>query len=720
MIMKNLIVFLILCVLTINSAFAQNYKSHKVLKGENVYRIAKQYNTTVDAILSINPNAKDGIKEGEILAIPVTGDQQYKIHEVADGDTVFSLAKQYNTTVQNIYGLNPDAVNGIKAGQILRVGKVEKKDPVNDVEITENGKLDVLDSLKTVPVEPKVIGYKTHKVKRKETLFGISKEYGITVEDIKRHNKRLYSEQLQKKDKIRIPIYDETPVIVTPVETSSGSDRVSSTTTYIIKPKDTRYSIARRHGITVAELENLNPNLDPLFPIGTEITVPSAIFVPLEETVEPGFELYEVQPKETIYSLLTRLKIPADSLFKMNPYLKDGLKAGAVLVIPKREVDTANFAGVEENEIVDLKNKLYNFKTKKLGVMFPFNLEKLNFEEVSETEDYLKKRQSVRIAVDFYQGVQLAVDSVKALGISTELFVYDTKQNNNGGYLKKLIAENNFEVLDAVIGPMYPSNVDTVVKELKKYNTPVFSPISKKDTESFNNFFQTRPGDKMLQDKLISYIKKDSTDKNIVLIVQQGAKFDSLRNRLKTVFPLAKIAKLQEGNYLYEVDLNKVLDKDRKNWVILESDDVAMISNVTPFLNAKAESHQITLFTTDKNSAFDDDSISNEHLSKLQLHYPSVDKESDEISETDSFVKNYKAKYGVAPNKYIVRGFDIAYDVLLRLGTAEDLYQAANFRGTTEYNENKFDYMRDDDGGFYNKAVYLIKFNDNLELSVIE
>ena len=102
------------------------------------------------------------------------------------------------------------------------------------------------------------------------------------------------------------------------------------------------------------------------------------------------------------------------------------------------------------------------------------------------------------------------------------------------------------------------------------------------------------------------------------------------------------------------------------------------------------------------------------------MHYPSVDKESDEVSETDSFVKNYKAKYGVAPNKYIVRGFDIAYDVLLRLGTAEDLYQAANFRGTTEYNENKFDYMKDENGGFYNKAVYLIKFNDNLELSVIE
>ena len=720
MIMKNLLVFLILCVLTISSIFAQNYKSHKVLKGENVYRIAKQYNTTVDAILSINPNAKDGIREGEILAIPVTGDQQFKIHEVADGDTVFSLAKQYNTTVQTIYDLNPDAVNGIKAGQILRVGKMEKRDPVNDVDITEDGKLDVLDSLRTLPVEPKVIGYKTHKVKRKETLFGISKEYGVTVEDIKRHNKRLYSEQLQKKDKIRIPIYDKTSVVITPVETPIGSDRVSTTTTYIIKPKDTRYSIARRHGLTVSELENLNPNLDPSFPVGAEITVPSVIFVPLEETVKPGFELYEVQPKETIYSLLTRLNLPADSLFKMNPYLKDGLKAGSVLVIPKRALDTTNFAGVEENEIVDLKNKLYNFKTKKLGVMFPFNLEKLNFEEVNETEVYLRRKRSLKIAIDFYQGIQMAVDSAKALGISSEVFVFDTKKDSNSVYLQKLIKENNFEALDAVIGPMYSANVETVVKELRKYKTPVFSPISKKDVESFDNFFQTRPGDKMLQDKLISYIKKDSTDKNIVLIVQQDAKFDSLRNRLKTVFPLAKIAKLQEGNYLYEVDLNKVLDKDRKNWVILESDDVAMISNVTPFLNAKAESHQITLFTTDKNSAFDDDSISNEHLSKLQLHYPSVDKESNEVSETDTFVKNYKVKYGVAPNKYIVRGFDIAYDVLLRLGTAEDLYQAADFKGTTEYNENKFDYMRDKNGGFYNKAVYLIKFNDNLELSVIE
>lgn len=720
--MKNLIAFLFLCVLSISTTFAQNYKSHKVLKGENVYRIAKQYNTTVDAIFNINSNAKDGIKEGEILVIPVIDEQKFKIHEVADGDTVFSLAKQYNTTVEVVYSLNPDAVNGIKAGQILRVGKMDEKEPVHDVEITEDGSLAILDSLKALPVEPKIIGYKTHKVKRKETLFGISKMYGVTVEDIKRNNKRLYSEQLKRKDKLRIPVYDKTPVVQTPIEPLTGSDRISVTTTYKIKPKDTRYSIARRHGITVTELENLNPNLDPAFPIGTEIKVPSTIFVPLEETVRPGFELYEVQPKETIYSLLTRLQIPADSLFNMNPYLKDGLKAGAVLVIPKQtlSVDTTNFAGVEENEIVDLRNKLYNFKTKKIGVMFPFDLDKLNFDEVSETEDYLKKRQSIRIAVDFYQGVQLAVDSVKALGISTELFVYDTKQNNNENYLKKLINENNFEALDAVIGPMYPSNVETVVKELKKYNTPVFSPISKKDAESFDNFFQTRPGDNMLQDKLISFIKKDSTDKNIILIIQQGSKFDSLRNRLKTVFPLAKIPKLQEGNYLYEPDLNKVLDKNRKNWVILESDDVAMISNVTPFLNAKAESHQITLFTTDKNSAFDDDSINNEHLSKLHLHYPSIDKESDEIAEGDTFVKNYKEKYGIAPNKYIVRGFDIAYDVLLRLGTAEDLYQAANFRGTTEYNENKFDYTKEAKGGFYNKAVYLIKFEDNLELSVIE
>ncbi|WP_025667540.1 LysM peptidoglycan-binding domain-containing protein [Aquimarina megaterium] len=719
---KFLLIFLLLIVS--GSTFAQQYKSHTVAKGENVYRIAKRYNTTPEAIYRINPTAKEGINEGEILAIPITDDQEYNTHVVEKDDTVYSLSKKYNISIETIYLLNPEADKGINIGQILNVGKIIKKDPTAIDAISDKGKDTVLDSLKIIPKERKIVRYITHKVKRKETLYGIAKKYKITVEDIKKNNKRLYAEQIKKKDKIRIPVYEDKP---SPgdIITDPTNSRVSATTRYTIKPKDTKYNIARRHGITIAELEKLNPNMNPSFPIGMQITVPTTIFVSLKDSIQPGFELYEVKPKETVFRILQRTGISADSLFKMNPYLRDGLKAGMVITIPKDTLTAVTNFDVSKEKYIDLSKNLYNFSPKKVAVMLPFGLDTLNFEARKDTEEFLKSKQSLRIALDLYSGVLIAVDSARTRGITTELNVFDTQKSNNEEYIKKIMAENDFNETNVVIGPLYQTNLEIVASELKKHNTPVFSPASRKESSLYDNFFQTRPTNVILQDKIISFVEKDSIDKNIVLIVQQGEKHKQIKEKLIAKFPNAKIAKIEEGNYLYEVRLNKVLDKNKPNWVFLESNDVAMISNVIPLLNAKAESHKITLFTTDKNNAFNNDNIKNEHLSKLHMHYPSVDKEFDnkeveEGEEASSFVKRYKREYGIDPNNWAIRGFDITYDILMRLGTADDLYHSASYEGTTEYVENKFNYSKKLLGGYHNSAAYLIKFDDELKLTLVE
>lgn len=716
---KFLLIFLLLVVSGIT--YAQQYKSHKVTKGENVYRIAKRYNTTPEAIYKINPTAKDGISEGEILAVPVLSDQEYKTHVVEKGDTVYSLSKKYNISVETIYLLNPEADKGINLDQILNVGKIDKKDIATLDTNKEEGKDAVLDSLKIVPEEQKIIRFITHKVKKKETLYGIAKNYKITVEDIKKNNKRLYSEQIRKKDKLRIPVFAKESVSNENSKVLTDS-RLSTTTRYTLKPKDTKYSIARRHGITMDELEQLNPNMNSGFPVGMQITVPTSVFVSLKDAVQPGFELYQVKPKETIFRILRRTGISSDSLFKMNPYLREGLKAGMVITIPKDTLTSVK--GLTKERYIDLGKNLYNFAPKKVAVMLPFSLDTLNFEARKETEGYLKNKQSLRIALDLYSGILIAIDSAKTRGITTELTVFDTQKNNNTEYIKNFMNENSFESTDAIIGPLYQNNAEIVASELKKYNTPVFSPASRKESNLYDNFFQTRPTNEILQDKIISYVEKDSTSKNIVIIVQQGVKYEKVKKKLVTKFPNAKIAKIEEGNYLYEVRLNKVLDKNKPNWIFIESNDVAMISNVIPLLNAKAESHKITLFTTDKNNAFDNDNIKNEHLSKLHMHYPSVDKEFDnkEIEEGEEitpFVKRYKEQYGSDPNKWAIRGFDIAYDILMRLGTTDNLYNAS-FDGTTEYVENKFNYSKKLLGGYCNEAAYLIKFDDDLKLSVVE
>lgn len=183
-----------------------------------------------------------------------------------------------------------------------------------------------------------------------------------------------------------------------------------------------------------------------------------------------------------------------------------------------------------------------------------------------------------------------------------------------------------------------------------------------------------------------------------------------------SAFPNAKIANPQANN-MTESSLANVLDKNRENWVILESESVALLGSAVSALNRLSRSNKITLFTTNKNSAFESDVVTNEHLGELRFHFPSEYKEYDE-SVTDSFIEAYKAKYGFIPNKYTVRGYDLTLDVLLRLGAMGTMGESVKANIITEYVENKFLYKPKSNGGFYNDAIYIMHFNKDLTLSV--
>jgi hypothetical protein len=84
------------------------------------------------------------------------------------------------------------------------------------------------------------------------------------------------------------------------------------------------------------------------------------------------------------------------------------------------------------------------------------------------------------------------------------------------------------------------------------------------------------------------------------------------------------------------------------------------------------------------------------------------------------FLVTYKNKYGVMPNHYAIRGFDVTYDVLLRLANAETLEEASISDIKTEYIENKFQYLNMSNSGYKNQAFYIMKYNNELKLEVVE
>ncbi|MEO8933761.1 MAG: LysM peptidoglycan-binding domain-containing protein [Xanthomarina sp.] len=617
--------------------------------------------------------------------------QDFKTHKVEQGESVESIAKLYQVSTGDIYKLNPDAKKGVKPNSVIIIPR--SKDYIPAPQAT---------------IEKELVRFKNHKVKRKETLYSLSKEYDISQEELKKHNTFLYSNNLRKGDELKIPVYKKVLEISQP-------DLETSTKSYTVLPQEGKWRIAYKYGISVDKLEELNPDMKAVLNVGDVIQVPN-MSVKEEKPIDEAYSYYTVLPKEGFYRLKLKLGIDQDSLEALNPDLKElGLKVGMILKIPYNSEMTGVLS--LDQESVDLTKNIKNYKTKHLVMMLPFQLDKVNADSVEVAKKELIRNPYLSMSLDFHSGALMAIDSLKKLGISLKVDVYDTK--NSLSEVSNILKANSFKDVHAVIGPFMSNNIERVASVLEFYNIPVVSPITKNVVLS-ENVFQSRPSESILYDKIVNFVKKDSLRNNLIIISDK--KHTDISNKLKNDFPSATqifSRKNKEGEdafYVLDADITSKL-KSGNNMVFLESDNQGFVSNVTSKLNSfKNNARNIVLLTTNMNTAFEDDEVSNYHLSNLEFHFPTISKTYNE-EDHNSFVRAYEKKYGITPNKIAVRGFDLTMDVVLRLVSSEDLYHSVNEAPLTEYVENKFAYKKKFSGGYYNDTVYLVKYHD---LQIIE
>ena len=624
------------------------------------------------------------------------GQQEYASHKVKEGETISSIANKYNVTVYELYRLNPEARGNINPGMVLVLPGNKKDNQSKSGEASEN------------------VTFKLHTVKKGETLYSLSKEYGVTQESIKRNNTQLYTNELRTGEEIKIPV-QASPVV-------EAQKPAKTNRKHVVKPKETIFGLARMYGISVAELQALNPDLPENLPIGTIINVPDKNYTEDAKVDESAYGFYEVQPGETFYSLTRRWDMSRKELINLNPALKDGLKNGMVLKLPK-ELTGLN-ASMAEGGQRELIQSLTNFSVKNVALLLPFNASVKESDSVDNRRELIKKSRVTRIALDFYSGALMAVDSAKALGISTNLYVYDTQyqQSDDAANARKVDAimdDHDFSKVDAVIGPLLGNNVEQAGNRLKNAHVPVVSPITQRLRMS-DNIFQSRPTDDLLRDYMLEYIKVSGAEKNLIIIAD--AKNERVKQRIMAVHPNAKIVSPKtsdDGYYLDPDDISEKLSDDQENWVVLETNDLPLISNTITNMSTLSDKN-VTLMTTRKGSAYSNNDIGNMTLMRLGFEFPSIDKQGAVIDEEGGFFTKYRDKYGVNPSNYATRGFDLTFDTLLRLASAEDLYASAEAGFETHYVENKFNYVKDARAGYHNDAVYILKYGPDLMLQEVK
>ncbi|MEM9649991.1 MAG: LysM peptidoglycan-binding domain-containing protein, partial [Bacteroidota bacterium] len=614
----------------------------------------------------------------------------------------------------------------------------------------------------------KPISFSRHRVRKRETLFGLTQRYDITEEQLKKYNRKLYAEPLKKGMVLQIPKFPEL---------TEEEERALDFETYLVQPKETRWSIAHKYGITVDSLIALNPDLDKgsshlaigqelklprpkgdsledqqvdlftsftvpakqtLYSLGREYGIPSDSIVKLNpEIMKQGglkegmvlrlpkkrdtsgdvntenFIFYEVKPKQNIFRLTQNLNVTRQELFDLNPELENGLKAGMVLKLPKDKSEGLEVKNALVLDKINLIDSIDIQNRPKLVFMLPFRLDRINFNDRKKTSNQIKTRRDLALSLGFYSGAMVALDSIKKMGVSVDVKTYDTELNQ--AKVKEILFRENLLGVNAIIGPIAASALDEVAVQAAGKDIPVIAPVASESQLSHGNVFYSVPKEGVLREKMLSYLKKIHTDENVVIIADSTHQVahDSILSK----FPAAEIAKIIDNKSLHLDRFLIQLSEEKENWVFVETDQPNMVSSVSSILNsAITEEMSVRMFTTNYSSAFEGDAISSTHLSNLRFTYPSFYRQAG----ADAFTKAYEQKYrGLKPDRYAVRGFDLTFDILLKLAHKNNLFQTSQLVGLTQYTGNSFNYFNDMASGYYNKASYLMEY-DSLRIKEIK
>ncbi|MBO5875294.1 MAG: LysM peptidoglycan-binding domain-containing protein [Alistipes sp.] len=456
---------------------------------------------------------------------------KFYVHTVKAGDTLYSLSKIYGVEQQNIIAHNPSTADGLKLDQTIKI-------PVKQSQIVEKKR--------------KKKDFEYHTVVASETLYSISKRYGISIETI--------------------------------LEDNSGIDpaHISIGTRLYIRRSEMGQTPEKQ---VQNEWEEYKENLNAV--------------------TTDGHTYYIVQAGDTLYSLCKRFGTDEQTMRSLND-LSEGLKAGALIKVPngKAQAEPQNSPNVVLNKDGELQST--------------DNQAQIGGEEAYAQLDSLSSftplhgSDTLRIALmlpmtrngvannnfaDFYKGFLLGLEQVKGNGHQVELTLYDTEMSAEGA---AAIVENEFgaNCPDMIVGPVYETQLDPVIRFAEsKSSLPVISPlaiISEKQTSPV--LFQMAPSPKYKYEKVKDLF---SEERNVTLIYSEN---------IDTEFEREILEQLKGRTYTthkYEYEHPSIIEAREKERQKLREkgvevpDEPISPSDMSPLLQQEGDNTLIILANTE-------------------------------------------------------------------------------------------------------------------------
>lgn len=370
--------------------------------------------------------------------------------------------------------------------------------------------------------------YYIHTVQKGETLYALSKLYGVGEQVIAASNPEM-TDGLKADANIKIPV-------VGGVKPPKAEKKLKKTfDSHYVAAGETLYGISRKYEISVDTILEDNPDLDPLhLSIGQRILIRKSekgessaarSLSELEEykdnlnsvSQEDGYSYHLVHAGETLYALSHRFDVPEEEIIRING-LTDGLKTGTIIKLPAAK--RADPDGTEEQD-----DRQPRPTTKYSSSDEEVTFRALNPDETLDVALLLPLSAAGganrNYYVEFYEGFLLGLEDVKAKGYSVDLTLFDTSHDYNK--TAETVSDPRFRRAKLIVGPVYEDELLPVLQFAESNDVPVVSPLANIAATGSGVLFQMAPDPERKHDKLsglfaegkhVTLIYTERTDKD--------------------------------------------------------------------------------------------------------------------------------------------------------------------------------------------------------------
>ncbi len=594
---------------------------------------------------------------------------EYYQHSIEKGETLYSLAKKYNVDEELILRYNPHVKNGLKVGQKILI-PVEKE---------------AIEDQWSNPIRTQD-GFYIHKVKKKETLFGIAKTYKTNIADILTNNEEVKS-GLAIGMELKIPINDIDEVTLPDDKSQINLPDSGKYIYHFVQPGETLYSLSIAYSVTTKQIQDLNNGLPEGLKAGEKVKI----------------KLKKEQPQTQID--------PLESTQGENKTSQFGDKEAGIMTVTHRDWENIN------PEDIYQKDSIIHLDEYGIAFILPFYSNKFDRKDMKRNEALLQK-----ISMNFYNGAMLALDTLKDYGLHAKIFAYELGRKDTA--LGRLFNTPDMSNTQLILGPLNRKQIFLAANESLKKKIHLVCPIPQSNKILLNhpNVSKVHPSAYSQISKLAEYVIANHHQDNIIVVNSLNLKDANLVNSFKKSYheiiknyPSAYtkipkehkivLKKMDEIVNLLQSEVNNVIVVPSKDKVAIQGlfTELSMLSSVT---------YPITVYGLEDWIDYDFLDIDNLNKFHTSITSPSYIDYTD--SQVKKFIKNYNRKFGVEPDSYAFLGYDIMMFYgkgLVQYGVNFPAYFDKIDKTGLIYTSMDFE-QSNPKNGYENQHVFLLKFDN--------